>query len=180
MSNQTTDNWPDVEARSKAALPRVVVTAIDKARKGPRPQSQLIGVLHKLQDAMGYLGPEQLAAVAQLMQIPEAKITGVATFYHFFRLRPKGQFVVSVCLGTACHIKEAPAIVEAISRELGVKLGETTPDGVFSLEQARCLGICGLAPVILINSDVHGPIKPEQVPALLRQYRQKAAPAKAA
>lgn len=168
-----TDNWPQVEARSKAALPKAVLRHIEKVRKLPHADGHLIAVLHTLQDAVGYLGPEQLEAVSQLMQIPAAKVTGVATFYHFFRLRPKGEHVISLCMGTACYVKGAPAIAEAISNHLGIQVGRTTPDGVFSLEEARCVGTCGLAPVIVIDGKVHGPLKPQDVPALLDSYRKK-------
>ena len=122
---------------------------------------------------MGYIGPEQLDAISQLMQIPAAKVTGVATFYHFFRLRPMGRFVISVCLGTACYVKGADAITEAITRELKISFGQTTSDGIFSLTQARCLGVCGLAPAIMIDTHIHGPLTPDKIPALLEVYRQQ-------
>ena len=174
-----TDNGPDVLAASKAALPRMVLAHIERVRKLPEPKSHLIGVLHALQDAVGYLAPEQMDAVAQLMRIPAAKVTGVATFYHFFRLRPKGRFVVSVCMGTACYVKGAAEIAAAITKELGIPIGQTTADRVFSLEQARCVGTCGLAPVIVIDHEVHGPLQPADVPALLNAYRLRAAEAPA-
>jgi len=171
-TNLETESWPQVEASSKATLPRTVLAHIARVNKLPNSHSHLMGVLHTLQGTMGYLGPDQLASVAQLMQIPEAKVTGFATFYHFFRMRPKGRFVISICMGTACYVKGATAITEAIHKELGVGIGETTADGVFSLEQARCLGTCGLAPVIMIDNKIHGPLKPEDIPALLQGYRQ--------
>ena len=169
----TTDNWPDVEARSRAALPKAVLAHIEKTRKLPHSESHLIAVLHTLQNAVGYLGPEQLEAVSQLMRIPSAKVSGVATFYHAFRLRPKGQFMISICMGTACYVKGAPAIADAITKELGIVVGQTTTDGMFSLERARCVGTCGLAPVVVIDGEILGPLKPEDVPPLLDKYRQK-------
>jgi NADH:ubiquinone oxidoreductase subunit E len=175
ITEVATDNWSEVEAASKAVLPRVVLAHIAKVTKLEHPESHLISTLHKVQDTMGYIGPEQLDAISQLMQIPAAKVTGVATFYHFFRLRPKGRFVISICMGTACYVKGAAAITDAICRELHVSFGETTADGIFSLEQARCLGVCGLAPVIMIDNQIHGPLSPEKVPALLEEYRKKAA-----
>jgi NADH:ubiquinone oxidoreductase subunit E len=174
MKDENTDNWPQVEAQSRAALPRPVLAHIDKVKCLPNPESHLIGVLHKLQDASGYLGPEPLEAVSQLMQVPAAKVAGVASFYHSFRLRPKGRFVISICLGTACYVKGAAGIAEAITKELGIVIGQTTADGVFSLEQARCLGVCGLAPVIMIEDQIHGPIGPEDIAPLLDIYRKKA------
>ena len=109
-------------------------------------------------------------AVAQLMQVPTAKVYGVATFYHFFRLKPRGRFVINVCLGTACYVKGADRVVEKIKEELGIDFGETTTDGLFSLEASRCLGTCGLAPVMMIGDEVYGQVTPDKVPALLERY----------
>jgi NADH:ubiquinone oxidoreductase subunit E len=172
--NTTTDNWNDVMAESNAALPAPLIEYIATVMKGPEPSSQLISVLHKVQGHFGYLGREQIDAVAQLMRIPQAKVTGVATFYHFFRLKPRGRFLVHVCLGTACYVKGASEIAERFKEELGVDFGETSKDGMFSLESSRCLGTCGLAPVVMIDEEVHGKVKPEHVRALLDTYRSKA------
>jgi len=166
----TTDNWPDVEAASKAALPADIVRFIEQCRRKPESDSYLISVLHKVQGHFGYLGREQLDAVAQLMQVPASKVTGVATFYHFFRLKPKGRYVISVCLGTACYVKGASQLVEKLKAELGIDFGETTKDGRFSLEESRCFGTCALAPVLMVNNDVHGKVTPDQIPVLLRKY----------
>ena len=172
----TTDDWNEVMAESRKALPAQLVEYIAAVMKVPEPHSQLISVLHKVQGHFGYLGREQIDAVAQLMRIPQAKVTGVATFYHFFRLKPRGRFMVHVCLGTACYVKGASEIAERVKEELGVDFGETSKDGMFSLEKSRCLGTCGLAPVVMIDEEVHGKVKPEQVRALLDLYRSKARP----
>ena len=169
-----TDNWAEVEAASKAALNDAIVQYIDQCKRSEQPESQLISVLHKVQEQFGYLGPEQLDAVAQLLQVPAAKVSGVATFYHYFRLRPRGQFAISVCLGTACYVKGAERIADTLKQELGIELGETTSDGMFSLEATRCLGTCGLAPVIMVNDEVHAKVQPEQIPVLLNEYLAKA------
>jgi NADH-quinone oxidoreductase E subunit len=171
----TTDNWKKVQTRAKAVLPEDVVKFIDECRKGSEPASQLIAVLHKVQAHYGFLSQERLEAVAQLLGVPAAKVSGVATFYHFFRLRPKGRFVISVCMGTACYVKGASAIMDRVKSELGVEIGQTTPDNMFSLAESRCLGTCGLAPVLMIDEQVHGKLTPNQIPGLLEQYRQKAA-----
>ena len=170
----TTDNWPEIEKQSREALPEQVVDYIDRCRRGPHPESQIINILHKVQSHYGYLPEEQLDAVSQLMQIPTAKVTGIATFYHFFRLVPRGKFVINVCLGTACYVKGAQQIVEKLQEELGIRFGETTKDGIFSLEASRCLGMCGLAPAITIGSDVYGQVTPDQVPVLIAKYVAKA------
>jgi NADH:ubiquinone oxidoreductase subunit E len=169
-----TDNWNEVMAESRNALPSQILDYIATVMRGPEPHSQLISVLHKVQGHFGWLGREQIDAVAQLMRIPQAKVTGVATFYHFFRLKPRGRFMVHVCLGTACYVKGASEIAERFKEELGVDFGETSKDGMFSLENSRCLGTCGLAPVVMIDEEVFGKVKPEQVRALLDTFRTKA------
>lgn len=170
MNTCCTDNWSEVEARSKSALPPEVVDFIETCLSDPQPASNLISVLHRVQDKMGYLGQEQLDAVAQLMHIPSAKVSGVATFYHYFRLTPCGSHIIRVCLGTACYVKGADRIAERLKEELGIDFGETTTDGKFSLEASRCLGTCGLAPVIMIDENVHGQVTPDQIPAILERY----------
>ncbi len=170
-----TDNWPQVEAASRAALTPEISDYVDACRHKPHPESHLISILHKVQGHFGYLANAQMDAVAQLLRVPAAKVTGVATFYHFFRLKPMGRFKVSVCLGTACYVKGAQAIADRLQAELGITYGETSADGMFTLEPARCLGTCGLAPVIMIDGNVHGPITADQVPAALEKYRLKAA-----
>jgi NADH-quinone oxidoreductase E subunit len=162
-----------MEAQSRSELPDNVNEFIDECLKKPHPHSYLIDVLHMLQDKFGYLDNKKLEAVAQLLQIPAAKVSGVASFYHFFRLKPRGKYVISVCLGTACHVKGADKVVEKIEEELGIKVGETTKDGLFTLEEARCLGMCALAPVLKIEEDIHAQVTPDQVPAILERYINK-------
>ena len=164
-----TDNREAVEARSRAVLPEEIVDYIQECRQHPHSESRLIAVLHRVQGHFGFLGREQLDAVAQLLGVPTAKVTGVATFYHFFHLQPRGQFVINVCLGTACYVKGADRVAEKLKEELGIDFGETTTDGMFSLEAARCLGTCGLAPVIMIGDQVHGEVTPDQIPGLLEK-----------
>ena len=147
------DNWEAVEANARAALGDDVVAFIQQCRGRPNPESNLIAVLHRVQGQRGWLAAEQLDAVAQLLQIPAAKVAGVASFYHFFRLQPRGRFMINVCLGTACYVKGAEHIADKIMDELGIRWGETTKDGVFTLECARCVGACGLAPIVVIGED---------------------------
>jgi NADH:ubiquinone oxidoreductase subunit E len=170
----STDNWEEVEAAAKVVLGPAVVAAIEKYRGQPHAESQLIAVLHKVQAEFGYLSESHLDAVAQLLQVPAAKVAGVASFYHFFRLKPRGKFMISVCLGTACYVKGAERVAQKITEELGITWGETSKDGVFTLEAARCLGTCGLAPVVMIDQQIHGDVTPDQVPALLEKYLKKA------
>jgi len=169
-----TDTWNETKRQSEEALSEDVVELIQKSREHEHPESHLIGVLHQVQREFGYLGSAQLDAVAQLMQIPAAKVSGVASFYHYFRLQPRGKFTISLCLGTACYVQGADRVAERLKRELGIDFGETTTDGVFALEATRCLGSCGLAPVLTIGDDVHGHVTPDQIPGILERYFQAA------
>ena len=124
-------------------------------------ESHLIGILHKAQELFGYLPAKVMEEVALSMGIPTAKIWGVASFYHYFNLAPVGRHVLSICLGTACYVKGADRILERIREDLNIKIGETTADGLFTLQEARCLGACGLAPVVMIDDKIHGNLTPE-------------------
>jgi len=175
-----TDSWEEVKATCLRILPPHIVEFIEKNAKAEHPESNLIATLHMVQAHFGYLGQTQMHAVAQLAQIPFATVTGVATFYHYFRLQPRGKHVINVCLGTACYVKGADKLVARLSDDLGVHLGETTKDQMFSLESARCLGTCGLAPVMMVGEQVYGPVTPAEASRILDKYlkeeKAKAAP----
>jgi bidirectional [NiFe] hydrogenase diaphorase subunit len=128
-------------------------------RQGYVP-STLIEALHSVQEAFGYLDEDALRYVSASLHVPPSKVYGVATFYHFFTLRPPGLHTCVVCTGTACYIKGAPALLSAIEERLGIKHGETTPDGKVSLLTARCLGSCGLAPAAVFDGQVAGKMEP--------------------
>jgi NADH-quinone oxidoreductase subunit E/NADP-reducing hydrogenase subunit HndA len=113
--------------------------------------------------------------VAAALGIPTAHIWGVATFYHYFNLKPIGKYVVSVCLGTACYVKGATQVLEALKKELGVQVGQTTEDMLFTLQEARCLGACGIAPVIMINDKIYGELDAKKTVDIINQYRKLAA-----
>ncbi|HNY85215.1 MAG TPA: NADH-quinone oxidoreductase subunit NuoE [Candidatus Hydrogenedentes bacterium] len=168
------DNREAVRENAKAALTPEIVAFIEECAADAHPESQLIRVLHRVQEHYGHLGREQMDAVAQLLQVPASKVTGVATFYHFFRLEPRGKFMISVCLGTACYVKGAERVADRLQEELGIHFGETTKDGLFSLNATRCVGTCGLAPVVVVEDKVYGDMTPDQVPALLEKYTKKA------
>jgi NADH:ubiquinone oxidoreductase subunit E len=173
-TNKTTDNWEQVEAAAKLVLGEKIVAFIAECRKDPHSESRLISVLHKVQAEFGYLGDSHLDAVAQLLQVPAAKVAGVASFYHFFRLKPRGKYMINVCLGTACYVKGAERVAQKMMEELGIRWGETSKDGFFTLEASRCLGTCGLAPVVMFNNEVHGEVTADQVPVILEKYIKKA------
>ena len=128
------------------------------ARRHGREPHALIETLHTVQECFGYLDEIALRFVSALLRVPVGRVYGVATFYHFFTLKPPGKHTCVVCTGTACYIKGAPALLGAIEKSFGVKPGETTPDGELSVLTARCLGSCGLAPAVVVDGAVAGRI----------------------
>jgi NADH-quinone oxidoreductase subunit E len=138
----------------------------------PKDQSSLIGVMLDVQNQFYYLPKEAMVHISRTMNIPVSTIYNLATFYKAFSLKPKGKHPISICTGTACHVQGATKILEKFERELNIKTdGDPTPDGKFSLESVRCLGCCGLAPVITIGKDLHGKIPANKVQKLLKQYK---------
>ena len=150
-----------------------IIQFIDECMENEHPDSYLIAVLHKIQGRYGYLSEDHMNQVAQRMQIPTSTISGVATFYHFFRLQPQGKFAISVCLGTACFVKGADKVLDAFRTELGIEIGQTSSDELFSLECSRCIGVCALAPVVTINDKVYSRVTPNQVPELIHELKSK-------
>lgn len=130
----------------------------------------LIPVLQIAQGLFGYLPEQVLHRVAKGMNKPYSEVAGVVGFYSFFSTRPRGKNVIRVCLGTACYVRGGKQVLEAIKKELGIDVGETTEDKNFTLEVARCFGACGLAPVIMINEDVHQRVKPARIRQVLAAY----------
>lgn len=131
----------------------------------------LMQVLHKAQETFGYLPIEVQKFVSSELDIPLAEVYGVATFYTQFAIEPKGKHKIGVCLGTACYVKGAQLIMDKLAKELDIKVGETTPDNLFTFEATRCLGCCGLAPVMMIDQDVYGKLEPKKVPEILAKYK---------
>jgi NADH-quinone oxidoreductase subunit E len=134
-------------------------------------QGALMPVLHEGQKIFGALPLEVQKVISDELQVPLAEIYGVVTFYSQFTLEPKGDFVIGVCLGTACYVKGAQDIIDRISNELEVGINTTSADGKFSLEATRCIGACGLAPVLTVNEDVYGRLVEADVPDILAKYR---------
>lgn len=134
----------------------------------------LMPVLQKAQGIFGYLPEEVQSIIADELRIPLPEVYGVATFYSQFTMKPKGKHKIAVCLGTACYVKGAQLVLNAIKSELGIDVGETTADGLFTIDTTRCIGACGLAPVMMIDSDVHGRLKPENIKEILDKYRHEA------
>ena len=141
---------------------------IDANKQDP---SRLMFVMQEAQGIYGYLPMEVQQMIADGMNVPLEKVYGVATFYAQFALSPKGVYNVSVCLGTACYVKGAQAILDELEKQLGIKAGGTTPDGQFTLEATRCLGCCGLAPVMTVGDEVYGRLTPADIRGILDKYR---------
>ena len=139
-------------------------------RMGNNPRG-LIESLHTVQEVFGYLDVEALRFVARSLRVPLSRAYGVATFYHFFSLRPPGEHTCVLCIGTACYIKGAPQLLEAVKQELGVALGQTTADGKVSVLGARCLGSCGLAPAVVYDHEVAGKVTPQALRQRLGSWK---------
>jgi NADH:ubiquinone oxidoreductase subunit E len=134
------------------------------------PEGALIPVLQQAQEVYGYLPKPVLETIARELAVPVAEVFGVVTFYAQFHLAPRGKNIVRTCQGTACHVRGAAGILEAISKHIGVKPGQTTRDLSFTLETVACLGACGLAPVIMVNANTHGRLTPADIPGILDSY----------
>ena len=131
----------------------------------------LIPVLQEAQGIYGYLPEHVIKHISQGLRIPTAKVYGVVTFYAQFRLTPMGRNVISVCLGTACHVRGGAKVLEAIEKTAKIKDGQTSEDGRYTLEIVNCIGACGLAPVMSINGNVHGRLNADQIPGILAEYK---------
>ncbi len=129
-----------------------------------------IPVLHKAQEIYGYLPIEVQTMIAEGLDVPLAEIYGIVTFYTQFSLNPKGQYQIGVCLGTACYVKGSGDILDKIKEKLGIEVGECTPDGKFSIDATRCIGACGLAPVLTVNDEVYGRLTVDDVDDILKKY----------
>jgi NADH-quinone oxidoreductase subunit E len=134
----------------------------------------LIPILQEVQQAQGYLSREAIIQIGRRLGLPASKVYGVATFYNQFRFRAPGKFHVQVCRGTACHVKNSARLLEAVSKATGAKAGETTRDGLFSVEVVACLGACGQAPILAVNGEFHAGVAPDRAADLMESYRRKA------
>lgn len=135
----------------------------------PTKKGELIRVLHTAQGIFGYLPKEVQVYVAKRMDVPASKVYGVVSFYSFFTMKPKGQYDISVCLGTACYVRGAEKVLDELKKKLSIEIGETTDDGKFSLRTLRCVGACGLAPVVMVGDKVYGRVTPDMVDGMLAE-----------
>jgi NADH-quinone oxidoreductase subunit E/NADP-reducing hydrogenase subunit HndA len=133
---------------------------------------ELINILHKTQETFGYLPSEVQQVIAGELNISESKVYGVVTFYAFFTMKPKGKNKISVCMGTACYVRGAEKVVDELKKELKINVGDITADGNFSLDCLRCVGACGLAPVMMIGDKVYGHVEPKEISMILKSYEE--------
>lgn len=131
---------------------------------------ELINVLHSCQEHFGYLPAEVQEVISGELGVPVAKIYGVVTFYSFFTMTPKGKHPISICLGTACYVRGAEKVLEEFKKELGLNVGQVTKDNKFSLSSLRCVGACGLAPVVLVGDKTYGRVAPDDVRNIIKEY----------
>jgi len=136
-------------------------------------EGALIPVLHQAQESIGYLPEDVQAYIAERLKVPLSEVYGVVSFYTLFSTRPKGKYKISVCLGTACYVKGSGKILDEFQKQLDIKVGETTKDGLFTLEACRCLGACGLAPVLMVNDNVHGRLTGKDAIEIINKYKSR-------
>ncbi|HAS74295.1 MAG TPA: NAD(P)H-dependent oxidoreductase subunit E [Clostridiales bacterium UBA8960] len=134
-------------------------------------QGPLMPILHEAQHIFGAIPKEVQKVISDKLNVPMAEIYGVVTFYSQFTLEPKGDYLIGVCLGTACYVRGAQQLIDKISELTSVSVGKTSPDGKFSLEATRCIGACGLAPVLTVNEDVYGRLTLEDIPGIVQKYK---------
>lgn len=141
-------------------------------KKWGKKRGALIMALHEVQNQRGFVPREAALDIAEGMNIPLARIYEVITFYNYFKLKAPGKAVISVCTGTACHLKGAGELVKALKDEIGIEEGETSDDGIFHLQCVRCVGCCGLAPVVVVNGKTYGRLKPSDIHGIVAEWRQ--------
>lgn len=133
----------------------------------------LIPALQATQSLFGFIPQEAILKISEILNEPLSKVYGVITFYSFFSLKPRGKYVIRVCMGTACYVQGANEVLTALKQQLDIEIGETSEDKLFTLDVGRCFGACGLAPIIMINDDVHQWVKPNSVKKILTRYKKK-------
>lgn len=159
-----------VQTKQEIKFSAGLVDFIHEWKKKP---GNLIMILHKVQEELGFIPREAAFQVAKMLDIPLAKIYGVVTFYHLFKLNKPGRHNIQVCLGTACYLKGGQDIIDELEEILGVSINSVTEDGEFSIEAVRCVGCCGLAPVMVIGGEVYGKLSKDKLPGIIAKYREK-------
>jgi NADH-quinone oxidoreductase subunit E len=155
-------------AVAKMEFSKELVGFIEEWKKKP---GSLIMMLHRIQEEYGFISRESAETLARMIDVPMAKIYGVVTFYHYFKTTKPGKNRIAICMGTACYLKGGQTMIEECESILNVKEGEVTDDGLFSIDSVRCLGCCGLAPVMMVGNEVYGKLTKEQLPEIIAKYR---------
>lgn len=155
-------------------IPQHYLEEVDKLMESYRGQpGSLIQVLHKAQNAIGYLPREIQARVAEGLNVPLTRVYGVVSFYSLFTTVPKGKHKISVCAGTACYVRGASQLLNKLGEDLAIKPGSTSQDGHYSLDIVRCVGACGLGPVVMVDNDVYGRVNPDKLPGIMAKYAKE-------
>ncbi|HDQ13697.1 MAG TPA: NAD(P)H-dependent oxidoreductase subunit E [Sediminispirochaeta sp.] len=160
----------DVKKETGIEFSQDLLDHIEQWREKP---GNLIMILHRVQQEFGYIPREAAKKVAKLLNVPLAKIYGVITFYHYFKLTKPGKYNIQVCMGTACYLKGGEDILEELEKILGIGVNQVTDDGQFSIEAVRCVGACGLAPVTIVGEDVFGKLTKDRLPEILSKFQDK-------
>ncbi len=147
-----------------------ILAICEKYQAEPSP---LMPILEDVQREFGYVPLDVQALIAERLSLPASEVYGVVTFYNFFNLDPKGKYVIGVCLGTACYVKNGQSLLDRFEKTLGIVSGQTTADGLFTLDTIRCLGACALAPVVAVNGKVYASMTADKVEPLIAEYRKK-------
>ncbi len=161
-----------MEMKAEKLSPKAIEDVIAICESSNNSHLELINILHAVQSHIGYLPVEIQRVVAKQLGIAPSKVYGVVTFYSFFTMTPKGKHPISICMGTACYVRGAEKILDEFRKQLDIPVGGTTADGKFSLDSLRCVGACGLAPVVLVGEKVYGRVKMEDVKKIIAEYNQ--------
>lgn len=164
LETKSAVRWEDRRDYYQQEIEKIIIA--NKERAGG-----LIRILQQSQELVGYITPEMIEVISDKLAIPATKTFGVVSFYNYFTMVPKGKNIIRVCTGTACFVKGAGMILDAFDRKLGLKPDDITEDGLYSLETVRCLGACGLSPVMSINGNVHGRLQPNNIESILNEYK---------
>lgn len=156
--------WEDRRDFYKEEINKIILANKDKA-------GSVILILQQSQNLVGYITPEMIEMISDQLYVPATKVYGVVSFYNFFSMVPKGKYTIQVCTGTSCYVKGGQKIIDAFGKKVGLKPKGITDDGLFSLETVRCLGACGLSPVLSINGEIHGRVKPNSIEDILAEYK---------
>src|SRR5512139_3486905 len=165
----STQNIPENDPLSKAEQKAMIDQAIVENKE--RPGAVML-VLNEVQGRIGHVSPSMQSYIAKKLNVPLGQVHGVVTFYSFFKTQPRGRHTIKFCLGTACYVAGVPQLVEKAKQMLNIDLGETTPDGMITLEECRCVGACSQAPVVVVNDEVQGKVKPNKFPQIVKKVQQ--------